>query len=409
MADPTIPFKEYAARRQKVITALKKSVGVVFAGEQDAHLPEAWRPHPHFEYLTGVIDEPGAVLMLDPSNPVEARRDILFLRPLDPEVEKWDGLRMEISKALRDRCGFKTIFRTGHLPRFLTEAAKRSRSLACLHPLAQYNQPVTPDLEIFGKIAQRIPGTQVVDCSEEIAKLRSVKSSAEQAMIRKAIDITRLGFETVMKTTRPGMNEFEVQENLEHAYRANGSRTTGFHTIIGSGVNSTVLHYSANDRVIEDGDLMCIDSGAVFGPGQAGYGADITRTIPANGRFTKRQREIYDLVLKAEEAAIRAVKPGVTLAQLDKVARAIITKAGYGDYFIHSIGHHLGLETHDATPEGGLKVGAVVTIEPGIYIPDEAIGVRIEDDVLVTKDGRRNLSSRIPKTAAAVEKMMAGK
>jgi Xaa-Pro aminopeptidase len=409
MADPTIPLTEYAARRKRLLTALKKSTGIIFAGDQDAHLPEDYRPHPHFEYLTGVIDEPGAVLLLDPANPVEARREILFLRPLDPEVEKWDGLRMEVCQALRDKYGFKTIFRTGNLPRFLTEAAKRSRSLACLHPLAQYNQPITPDLELFGKIAQRIPGTEIVDGSEEIARLRSVKSRAELAMIQKAIDITHIGFETVMKTTRPGMNEFDVQENLEHAYRANGSRTTGFKTIAGSGINSTVLHYAANDRVIEDGDLICIDSGAVYGPGQAGYGADITRTIPANGRFTKRQKEIYNIVLQAEEAAIRAVKPGVTLAQIDKVARAIITKAGYGDYFIHAIGHHLGLETHDATPEGGLKVGAVVTIEPGIYIPDEAIGVRIEDDVVVTRDGRRNLSSRIPKTAAAIEKIMGGK
>jgi len=403
MPDPTIPTKEYASRRNKLRTALKKSVGVIFAGEAGGDMPENFRPNPHFEYLTGITDEPGAVLVLDPVNPVEARRDMLFLRPLNPELEKWDGLRMEISQALREKLGFKTVFRTTHLPRFLTESARRAKSLACLHPLAQYNQPVSPDLELFGKIAQRIPGCEILDRADEVARLRATKSRSEVAMIQRAIDITAAGFEAVMTATRPGMNEFDVQEVLEHAYRSNGSRGPSFTTIVGSGINSTVLHYKDNQKTIEDGDMICIDSGALFG----GYGSDITRTIPANGTFTKRQKEVYDIVLRAEEAAIKATKPGATLAQIDQVARAIITKAGYGDYFIHSIGHHLGLETHDITPPGPLKVGAIVTIEPGIYIPDEELGIRIEDDVVVTREGCRNLSRAIPKTTVAIEKLMA--
>ncbi len=403
MADPCIPHTEYAARRKKLRTALKKSIGVIFAGEHNAHLPEAYRPHPHFEYLTGVVDEPGAILVLDPGSPVEARRDMLFLRPLNPEQEKWDGLRLEITKALRDKVGVKTVYRTTHMPRFLTDIARRAKSFACLHPLAQYDQPVSSDLELFRKIAERIPGCEIIDGADVFAKLRSVKSKNEVAMLQRAVDITRVGFETAIAMTKPGMNEFDVQENLEHAYRSNGSRGTAFDTIAGSGVNSTVLHYGANDKTVEDGDLICMDSGALFG----GYGADITRTFPANGKFTKRQKEIYNIVLKAENAAIAAVKPGVTLAKLDAVARAIITKAGYGDYFIHAIGHHLGLETHDITPEGPIKEGAVITIEPGIYIPEEGIGVRIEDDILVTKAGHRNLSAKIPKTAAAIERLMA--
>lgn len=403
MPDPTISLSEYAARRSKLLTALKKSIGVVFAGEHDSHLPTPYRPHPHFEYLTGVTDEPGAVLVLDPAGPVEARREMLFLRPLNPEVEKWDGYRLEVSKPLRDRTGFKAVFRTGNLARFLSEAAQRTPALACLHPLAWYDQPISPDLAVFRKIVNRTPGAVITDATEHLARLRSIKSRAEVAMIQRAVDITRTGFETVMKTVRPGINEFDLQETLEHAYRSNGSRGPAFGTIAGSGLNSTVLHYHDNDQPIEEGDLICVDSGASCG----GYGADITRTIPASGKFTKRQSEVYSVVLKAMNAAINAVKPGATLAQIDAAARSIIIKAGYGDYFIHGIGHHLGLETHDITPAGPLRAGAVITIEPGIYIPDEKIGIRIEDDVLVTKTGVRNLSTKIPKTIAAIEKLMA--
>lgn len=406
MADPTIPLTEYASRRKKLMTTLKKSVAVVFAGNlEHSHLPAPYRPHPHFEYLAGVVDEPGAILLLDPANPIEARREILFLKPIDPEIDKWDGYRLEIGSELKGRYGFKTIFREYQLGRFLLEAVRRSKSVACVHPLAQHDQPVSPDLELFGKVMARVPGTSLEDMSEAVAKMRSIKSTKEVAMIQKGIDITACGFDAVLRNLKPGLNEFEVQETLEHGFRSNGSRRLSFDTIVGSGVNTTVLHYVANDQAIEDGDLVLIDAGAMFG----GYGADITRTYPANGRFTKRQKEIYNIVLQANEAAIKATKPGVRLADLDKIARAVITKAGYGDYFIHSIGHHIGLETHDVTPDQALKPGSVFTIEPGIYIPDEAIGVRIEDDILVTKTGYKNLSVKIPKTVAAIEKAMAKK
>jgi Xaa-Pro aminopeptidase len=200
------------------------------------------------------------------------------------------------------------------------------------------------------------------------------------------------------------MNEFDVQETIEHAYRAAGARSLAFPSIAGSGVNSTVLHYRANAKTIDDGDLICIDSGAKW----AGYSADVTRTFPANGQFTKRQREVYEVVLKAQLAAIKAVKPGARNSQIDAAARSVITNAGLGDYFIHGIGHHLGLDTHDATPLGDqpLKVGAVMTIEPGVYIPQERLGVRIEDDVLVTRSGCDVLTSGIPKAVKDIERAM---
>ena len=397
-----IPDSEFAARRQKVLTSLGKSVGLIFAGRWDPNLDTPFRPHPHFEYLTGITDEPNALLLLDPTHPVAMRRQMLFLAPLNRERERWDGYRPQISEALRAQTGFQSLYRTDVLPRMLTAAAVRSKRLACLCPLATYEQPVSPDLQVFAKVRERVPGLTIEDRSETLARMRMVKSRHEVAMIQRAIDITADAFEQMMRSLRPGMSEFDVQETLERVYRVHGSRQTAFPTIAGSGLNSTVLHYLANDRTIADGDLICVDSGATW----AGYRADITRTVPANGTFTPRQREVYEIVLKAEQAAIRAVKPAATLARVDEIARRVIGQAGFGDAFIHGIGHHLGLETHDISREEPLKQGAVVTIEPGIYLPEEKIGIRIEDDVLVTRNGPKVLSSRIPRTVTAIEKLI---
>jgi Xaa-Pro aminopeptidase len=225
--------------------------------------------------------------------------------------------------------------------------------------------------------AERVPGTQVADRSELLMKMRAAKSQAEIACIREAGRVTATGFAAAMKGMRAGMNEFDLQEAVEHAYRTNGARELAFRTIAGGGFNATVLHYHANDQVLKDGELVVLDSGAKH----AGYSADVTRTLPVSGRFTPRQRELYDIVLRAQAAAIAAIKPGVTLAQVDAAGRKVITDAGLGDAFIHGMGHHLGLETHDASPDAPLEVGAVITVEPGVYLPKESIGIRLEDDV----------------------------
>jgi Xaa-Pro aminopeptidase len=404
MANLTMPQFEFSQRRTRLRAALKRSAGMVFAGEDASHGDAAYRPHRHFEYLTGITNEPGAALLLDPTSPNPMRREMLFLRPLNPEAEKWDGYRDEISHTLREKTGFQAIYRLDKLPMFLSEAARRTKSLSCLHPLAQHTQPVSPDLDIFRKLAERIPGMRIEDRSELLATMRAAKSKAEVAMIQRAVDITARGFDAMMKSIRPGMNEFDVQELMEHTYRTNGARHLSFGTIAGGGVNSTVLHYRANDQPLNDGDLVCVDSGCKW----AGYSADVTRTVPVNGRFTKRQREIYAVVLNAQRAAIRAARAGARISELDATARKVIDNAGLGDYFIHGIGHHLGLDTHDITPAGDLplRIGAVITIEPGIYIPQEKIGVRIEDDVLITRAGPRVLSARIPKEPDDIQKIM---
>ncbi len=402
-ADPAIPLEAHDARREAVLAGLDGAVAVLFAGEP-AHEDAAWRPHPHFEYLTGITDEPGAVLVLDPTHPVAVRRAVLFLRPLDPEKERWDGLRDTIGEGLRTRYGIKAIHRLGLLGRHLNESAPRARRLACVHPFAHYDQPVSPDLALYRRLAERIPGVSIEDRTALVPELRGRKDEHEIAMIRRAAEISAAAYDELLRAARPGISEFALQETVEHGYRSRGSRGPAYGTIVGSGINSTVLHYRANDRTIEDGDLICVDSGARWG----GYGADVTRTLPASGRFTPRQREIHDIVLAALDAGIAAARPGVTLKEIDSAARAVIVEAGHGDAFIHSIGHHLGLETHDTCGHGPLEEGAVITVEPGIYLPEEAIGVRIEDDIVIREGGAENLTIGIPRSAAEIEAAMAG-
>lgn len=403
-AAPGIPAAEFRARRERLLAELKGAAALVLAGDADALLHDAYRPHAHFEYLTGVVDEPGAMLLLDPSAPSPARRVTLLLRPLNAEVEKWDGFRHEIGSALRERTGVDTVQRTTLLPRLLLEAARRTRRLACLMPLAAYNAPVSGDLEILRRQAERVPGCAIEDRSTLLATMRSAKSAAEIACIAEAGRITAAGFAAAFRGVRPGVSEFEVQEMVEHAYRTNGARELAFRTIAGGGFNATVLHYHANDQVLRAGELLVLDSGARF----AGYSADVTRTIPVSGTFTPRQRELYETVLAAHAAAVKATRAGATLASIDAAARAVITKAGLGDAFIHGTGHPLGLETHDVVADGPLPNGAVVTIEPGVYLPAERIGIRIEDDVVATRSGARILTAGIPRTVAEVERAMRG-
>jgi Xaa-Pro aminopeptidase len=402
MIKEIIPKKEYAARRSRLVKSLKGAIGLIHSGNLGNSLHETYRPNPNFLYLTGLSNEPGALLFLDSSNQVESKQVQLFLKPRDPEIEVWDGYRSGINQELRQATGIETIFRIGSLDRYLTPAAVRCKRLACLQTFSGCSQPVSSDFALFKKVAERIPGVVIEDHSQTLAKMRSRKSSHEIKVIRKAIEITSRGFSRVLEQLAPGMNEFDVQETLEHAYKIHGARGVGYNTIAGSGLNSTVLHYQANDAVLQPEELICIDSGAAF----QGYCADVTRTFPVSGKFTKRQKEIYEIVLEAELAAIRKVRPGVTFAQLDQAARGVICKAGFADAFMHGIGHHLGLEVHDITPDEPLKEGAVITIEPGVYLPDEKIGIRIEDDILVTRTGSKNLSEKIPKTVLKIERIM---
>jgi Xaa-Pro aminopeptidase len=232
--------------------------------------------------------------------------------------------------------------------------------------------------------------------------MRAVKSEAELGVMRKAASATAAGFAAAARAIRPGMNERDVQKALEAGFESGGGTGTGYRSIVGAGLNSTVLHYHANDQKLEHGELVLIDAAARVG----GYTADVTRTFPVAGRLSPEQREVYGVVLRAMEAAIAAARPGAWMWEVDAAARAVIEKAGYGDAYMHGIGHQLGIEVHDATPEGPLAEGMVVTIEPGVYLKDRKVGIRIEDDILVRASGPVNLTAAIARDVEGVEAMM---
>lgn len=397
-----IPLAEYADRRNRVLRTLKGAVGIVFAGEGGAPLVGRWRPDSNFLYLTGIDAEPGAAVVFDPQAEDPDRRCVLFLRPLDPEMERWDGYREEISSGLRHRTGFSKVMRAASLPPLLARAARRAKRLACLHPFAAHTANVSADLALFRKITERVPGTTIEDHTDLLPSLRAVKSRAEVSLMRQAALATALGYAAAARIIQPGTTENEIQHALETGYLTHGATGPAYNSIVGAGFNGTVLHYMANSGVAEDGDLVVIDSGASFG----GYACDVTRTFPVGGRFSKEQRELYAIVLRAQAAAIKAAKPGARWHDVDHASRRVIDDAGLGDAYIHSVGHQLGMDVHDPNPDGPLKPGMVITIEPGIYLPDMRLGIRIEDDILVTASGNSNLTAAIPRKIEEVEDFM---
>jgi Xaa-Pro aminopeptidase len=254
------------------------------------------------------------------------------------------------------------------------------------------------------------------DASQPIATMRQVKSASEMVILGRSIDLSADAHIEAMKMIRPGLYEYEVAARMVYVHMRGGAEREGYSPIVGTGFNSTLLHYNGTRAQIKDGDLVLMDVACEYG----GYSADITRTVPANGKFTPRQREIYEIVLAASNAAIAAIKPGVMMSgnapdNLTKIATDVINSRGkdkdgnpLGKYFIHGLGHNIGLNVHDpGVPGRALEPGMVITIEPGIYIPDENIGVRIEDDILVTETGAKNLSGRVPRTVEEIEKLMA--
>ena len=399
MIDTFVPVAEYRKRREKVLRAIKGATGIVLAGEGSSPLVGSWHPDWDFYYLTGIADEPGAAIVFDPSNEWPDRRITLLLRPLNPELERWDGLRESLGEKVKADTGFKTVHRTLALPRILTASASRNKRLACLHPFAAYNAPVSKDLEMFRRVAERIPGASIEDRTEVLPKLRHVKSTVEVKLIQRAVDATAEGFDALCGALGDGVNEKDLERAMTRGFADAGGTGIGYNPIVGAGRNTCVLHYKNNDQPVGKGDLVLVDAGASVG----NYTADVTRTYPVSGAFTPRQAEIYTLVLRALDAGIRAAKPGATMGAVDRAARDMIEKAGHADHFYHGIGHPLGLEVHDSDPGGKLEPGNVITIEPGIYIEDENLGVRLEDDVLITAKGSRVLTRAIPKKIADVE------
>jgi Xaa-Pro aminopeptidase len=320
-----------------------------------------------------------------------------------PEWERWNGPRAHPSAEARARTGIADIRALEALPELLearVAAAARLLYLPTANPRAGQ---ASPDERWEEALRARHPELDFADLRPLLHPLRQVKGPGEVERLRRAIAITGAALRDGFAIARPGRHEFEVEAAIEAAFRAHGGEGPGFDSIVGSGPNSCVLHHQRNDRRIEAGDLIVIDVGAAWG----GYTADITRTIPVTGRFTPRQREIYEVVARAQRAGIAAARPGATLADVNRAARAVVAEAGLVSGFLHGTSHHVGLEVHDVGPDRPLAPGMVITVEPGVYLVGEELGVRIEDMILITAHGREVLSTAIPKEAAALEVLIA--
>ena len=414
-----------------------KSVAIIPAAREatrsnDTHY--RFRQDSDFFYLTG-FEEPDAIAVIKPG---DKHAYVLFVRPRDPEREIWDGRRAGVDGA-KSEFGAHEAFPVEEFDAKLTEILNDAETL-------YYRLGVHRDLD--DKIVREIsrmralnrkpihPPQTIVDPATIIHELRVIKSSEELELMQTAADIAAEAHREAMKAARPGMREYELEAVIERIFRQRGAAGPAYTSIVGAGANATVLHYINNDGELRDGELLLVDAGAEY----KGYASDITRTFPINGRFTKPQREIYDLVLKAQMSCVEMVRPGVTHDQLKQHSIEVLTEGmvelgllqgepeelikekKYEKFYMHGLGHMLGIDVHDVgryyygQESRALEPGVVMTVEPGIYIaadtegiPDQyrGIGVRIEDDVLCTNNGPRVLTSKVPKQAEEIEALIA--
>ncbi len=402
----TTPFAVdvYRARRAHLMSLLKKGVAAVLSAPEKG--TEEKEESLDFFYLTGLWDEPDAALMLIPENPPDEREQLL-LPPARPESDRWSGYRAILPNlAVEQRIGFRHVRPFGAFGYFLAMEAQQRKQLDYLGGnVVGYEGEVPKMLDIYGKTSARQLGLKIEDMHLLLGKMRMVKEPRELEKIQRATDITVAGHLESWKRVHPGMHEWELKQIVEDTFRKGGARTLSYPSIVGGGPDGCVLHYPDDDRVIEDGELVLIDAGAEYDH----YATDVTRTFPANGHFTAEQRRIYDTVLAAQNAALAKVRPGVTWVELQRAAEKVMIDAGYYDYFIHGVGHHVGLYVHDLGSWAQLEPiaeGSVITVEPGIYIPEKKLGIRIEDTILVTKAGAKLLSGALPRTADEIEKVM---
>lgn len=335
-----------------------------------------------FYYLTGIRGELHPFLIVLP----ERGADYLFLNSTRDQAKV---------KRLAELSGIKNILPKKEFAGIFADQSWRNN---VYYPFGSFGQG------IINRMMAANPGYVLADVSSILQRMRLVKTPEEIATLQKTADITATGLVEVMRKAQPGMYEYELQDIIESSFHLEGAPGCSFPSIIGSGPNSTIIHYMDNIRRTVSGDLVVMDVGAEY----MEYAGDITRTIPISGSFTTRQRDVYRIVLSAQRRAIEACGRGVSLNAIDAAARSYITGAGYGSYFTHFTSHSLGLDVHDPDPsrDAPLPRGSVITIEPGIYISSENLGIRIEDDVLVTDNGCQVLSSLVPKDPDDIERLM---
>lgn len=428
-------YSIYAQRRAKLIEQMQAGVAVIpTAAERvrnrDAHYP--YRFDSYFYYLSG-FTEPGAALVLMGG---KKSRSILFCRDKDPEREVWDGYRCGPEGA-RERFGFDESHS-------LTKLDELMPNLLADQPALHYAMGTDEqwDARIVGWLnsvrSQARSGVtapaEIKDVRRILDEMRIIKGEHELALMRRAAQISTGAHCRAMRATHPGKKEFEIEAELIHEFRRHGAQAPAYMPIVAGGANACVLHYVENSATLKDGDLLLIDAGCELD----GYASDITRTFPVNGRFRGPQKDVYQMVLAAQAAAIAAVKPGNAWDQPHDVALKVLAQGmidlglckgsldkvlesgDYKRFYMHRTGHWLGLDVHDAGDykrDGKwreLKPGMVLTVEPGCYVrpaqdvPEKLwnIGVRIEDDVLVTTKGQEVLTSAAPKKIEDIEKLM---
>ena len=392
---------------------------------------------PDFNYLTG-FPEPDAVAVFDPKS--KKNKFTLFVRPRDPLMETWYG-RREGTEGAKKNYGADRAFA---IERFEKELSKMLDG----HEKLYYRFGVDGKLDQlilqylskqrFRRLKTGYPPHTIVDPTILIHEMRLFKTDDEIELMKKSAEIAAEAHILAMQTVKPGMNEFQVEALMEAYMKENGASGVAYNSIIGGGDNATILHYVENNMPLKDGDLLLIDAGAEY----KGYASDITRTFPVGGKFSKAQREIYDVVLEVQLACIEATKTGNTIKQRQDLSIELLTegmkkvgllkgktkdlikKKKYEKYYMHGVGHYLGMDVHDAgryftdheaKNSRPFAPGMVLTVEPGIYVPPDdkdapakyrGIGIRIEDDVLVTEDGNLNLTSKVTKDADEIEELM---
>jgi Xaa-Pro aminopeptidase len=423
-----------------------KSVAIIPAAREAVRSHDTnyrYRQNSDFFYLTG-FEEPDAIAVIAPS---QEKKFTLFVRPRDPERAIWDGYRAGVEGALQDYSAdeaFPIADFDAKLPEILDGPA--SLYYAFGHANSELDEKIIRQLTLMRETNRRPlePPQTIVDPTSILHEMRVFKSEAEVEIMQRAADIAAAAHVEAMQTARAGMKEYEIEAMLEASFRRQGAAGSSYTSIVGSGANATTLHYITNQDTLRDGDLLLVDAGAEY----LGYASDITRTFPINGKFTEAQRDIYDLVLQTQMSCIDMVRPGVRLEDLKTHSIEMLTegmvKLGllkgdpaqlieekkYMQFYMHNLGHFLGIDVHDAGryyfngESRPAEPGMVMTIEPGLYIsPDTknipegfnqdvpakylGIGVRIEDDVLVTENGARVLTHKVPKDPGEIEALMA--
>lgn len=431
-ATDLFPRSEYAARRRVALDKLgKKSAMLVRSGDvrnRSNDVDYEFRQRNNLLYLTGVTEAESALLLVPEGIEVKGVRakEILFVAERDASKEVWTGIKMgpEVAPQVT---GIAVVLPYSSLKDVVDDLLPKLDTLYYDDWLMKEGtEPLVGEAinwrEAAGtSLAESAPKLKIVHAGRILHGMRTIKSEAEIAMMQKAVDVSIEAHRETMRSAKPGMHEYEFEGVMEYTFRRLGAEDPGYPSIVGSGPNTCILHYETNRRQSKPGDLVLMDCGAEY----HGYSADITRTFPVSGKFTDRQRSIYNLVLEAQTAAIAECKSGAQFFDPHRKAARIIANGlvelgimREGDdvsrYFMHGTSHFLGMDVHDVTDRWKLEPGMILTVEPGIYIAEGSpcdpkwwnIGVRIEDDILVTKNGPVNLSAKLERTAEEIENLV---